>query len=189
MVDWRWTPKREIAAVLAAEGATNADVAAAVGVKLITYMYWRRETEFRARIDELRRRRADAMVDISIANVKDIVEALDERWRRMKLIMEERGNDPDMQSVPGGRSGFIARKLRAFPSGNPRVPPTIVEEYSVDAAFLAAFVEIEQHAAKLLGLNAPAKIDVEHRVRELAQQYGLDEDAALLEVRRILAGR
>ncbi len=36
-----------------------------------------------------------------------------------------------------------------------------------------------QHKAKLLGLEAPAKIDVEHRVRALAAELGLDEDEAV----------
>lgn len=192
LADWKWTARRELAAVLAAEDLPNLQVAERVGVSLMTYMLWRRRDEFRERVAELRRRRADAVADISIANVRDQVAAADDRWRRMKLVMEQRGADPDMQSVPGGRSGFIARSYRAFPSGQVNVPPTIVEEYKVDTGFLSAFVELEAHVAKLLGLFAPAKVDVEHRVRELAAQYGLDEDEAeqaLKEVRMILAGR
>jgi hypothetical protein len=38
---------------------------------------------------------------------------------------------------------------------------------------------IQDRRAKYLGLDAPAKVDITYRVRELAEQYGLDPDEAV----------
>jgi len=40
--------------------------------------------------------------------------------------------------------------------------------------------------SKLLGLDAPIRIDIEHRIREMALQEGLDPDEAVEEARAII---
>lgn len=45
---------------------------------------------------------------------------------------------------------------------------------------------IQERRAKYLGLDAPARIDVETRIRVMAEQMGLDPDAAVKEAQRIL---
>ena len=40
---------------------------------------------------------------------------------------------------------------------------------------------------KLLGLDAPDRVDVELRVRKLAEELGLDADVAVLEARQVLS--
>jgi hypothetical protein len=48
-------------------------------------------------------------------------------------------------------------------------------------------LRIMERRAKLLGLDAPAKIDIEARVRAIASQPGLDAGDVLHEVERLLA--
>lgn len=45
---------------------------------------------------------------------------------------------------------------------------------------------VMQRRAAYLGLDAPQKIDVEHRIRAAAEAEGLDPDEAVAEARRIL---
>ena len=45
---------------------------------------------------------------------------------------------------------------------------------------------IQDRRARYLGLDAPVRIDVEHRVREMAAEMGLDPDAAVAEAQAIL---
>jgi hypothetical protein len=47
-------------------------------------------------------------------------------------------------------------------------------------------LRLMERRAKYLGLDAPARVDIEHRVRVLAEQLGLDPDAAVAEASRIL---
>lgn len=47
-------------------------------------------------------------------------------------------------------------------------------------------LRIEQRRAKLLGLDAPDKIDIEWRIRLMAKSLGLDEEAAVVEAQRVI---
>lgn len=53
-----------------------------------------------------------------------------------------------------------------------------------DAVWVLRLVQIKARRAKLLGLDAPSKIDIEVYVRQRAQELGLDQVDALREVRR-----
>ena len=45
---------------------------------------------------------------------------------------------------------------------------------------------VSRRRARYLGFDAPARIDVEHRIRILAAEMGLDPDEAVAEAQRIL---
>ena len=47
-------------------------------------------------------------------------------------------------------------------------------------------LRIEQRRAKLLGLDAPDKVDIEWRIRLMAKSLGLDEEAAVEEAQRVI---
>lgn len=50
-------------------------------------------------------------------------------------------------------------------------------------------IKIMERRAKLLGLDAPTRIDIEGRLRELAAREGLDEEEVIREATRIIGGR
>jgi hypothetical protein len=52
---------------------------------------------------------------------------------------------------------------------------------------VALALRILERRAKLLGLDAPTKIDIEARVRAIASQEGLDADEVMHEVEHLLA--
>jgi hypothetical protein len=47
-------------------------------------------------------------------------------------------------------------------------------------------LKIETRRAKLLGLDAPDKIDIEWRIRLMARSLGFDEEAAVEEAQRVI---
>ena len=55
-----------------------------------------------------------------------------------------------------------------------------------DLAAIAMALRIEERRARLLGLDAPDKIDIEWRIRLMAQSLGLDADAAVAEAQRVI---
>lgn len=57
-----------------------------------------------------------------------------------------------------------------------------------DVPAILALLKIEEREAKLLGLDAPAKIDIEHRIRQIAEEAGLDPEEAVQEAQRIIGG-
>jgi hypothetical protein len=55
-----------------------------------------------------------------------------------------------------------------------------------DLAAQAAVLRILERESKLLGLDAPAKMDVESKVRLMAIEAGIDPDQAVAEAERLL---
>lgn len=50
---------------------------------------------------------------------------------------------------------------------------------SGDLDAIHALVRLMEREAKLVGADAPAKIDIEHRIRTMARDHGFDEDEAV----------
>ena len=48
-----------------------------------------------------------------------------------------------------------------------------------DLPSIREFIRLMDHEAKLLGLYAPAKVDIEHRIREAAEAQGSDPNLAV----------
>ena len=76
------------------------------------------------------------------------VSALEDRWNRMRRVIEERAKDPDMQDVPGGQTGLMILSIKGIGS---KENFEVVKEYRVDTALLAEIRAHEQQAAEELG--------------------------------------
>lgn len=48
-------------------------------------------------------------------------------------------------------------------------------------------MQVLERRAKLLGLDAPVKVDIEHRIRAIAAEAGLDPEEAVREAQRIVS--
>jgi Terminase small subunit len=89
-----------------------------------------------------------AHVAQGIRNPLARVSALEDRWSRMLNVINERAADPEMQTVPGGKSGLLCMTYKQLGSG---VHATVVREFKVDTALLCELREHEQQAAEELG--------------------------------------
>lgn len=140
---------RADAARLLAEGQlTDRAVAAQVGVNRMTLQRWKKQPDFAAevneRIDELQR----DVFRRGIASRIRRINALNDRWERMHRIVEERASAPEMQDVPGGKSGLLVRRLKSLGAGE---NAQTVEEYEIDVGLLREMREHERQAAQELG--------------------------------------
>lgn len=89
-----------------------------------------------------------ALTAAGIRNPQSRVSALEDRWERMRRVISERAADPEMQDVPGGKTGLLCMTFKQLGSG---LTATVVREYKVDTALLYELREHEQQAAEELG--------------------------------------
>lgn len=105
--------------------------------------------EIRGRIAELRDLHSKkALTQAGIRNPQARISALEDIWHRMRQVIAERAEDPDMQSVPGGKTGVLVMTYKTVGVG-----PTaqIKKEYAFDRALVQELRDHSRQAAEELG--------------------------------------
>lgn len=97
-----------------------------------------------ARIAELRAEIGSKLEKNTIRDLSQRLSAYQDRWDRMRRVIDERAATYELVKVPGGGTGLLVKTLRAVGS-------TFVEEYAVDTGLLREMRELELQAAKELG--------------------------------------
>jgi len=145
-----WTPKRQLAAQLLAEDdLADTEIAKKAGIAVATLYIWKLRPEFAAKIAEIRATLGDMSLRYLIAQRRRRVRALDERWHKMQAVLDERGDDPLMRDVPGGKSGLLVVQYKALHLEDDEIE--VVAEYKFDAALVRELREHEKQAAQELG--------------------------------------
>lgn len=127
---WKWSqPKEEAAELVAEDRLTNEQIAEKCSCSVATLKRWKKIAEFAARVDELIAAYRRTAQRRAIAQVGRRVDALQDRWRRMQRVIEERAEDPSMQEIPGGETGILVRTVKGLGRG---ADFQVVEEYEVD---------------------------------------------------------
>lgn len=146
---WKWTPEKEwVAELVAARDYNYSQIARKTGITRQTIAKWVADPDFDAKVKELTGERAEAIRSVGIALPEKRLEALHDRWTRLRQIMDERGEDPAMKAVPGGRTGLLVRRAKQIGSGE---NASVEYEYELDAALLREMREHEVQAARELG--------------------------------------
>lgn len=159
--NWEWNTARNEAAQLVADGELNGNrIAAKLKISRDTLRNWSKVTEFAARVAGIRRDNEALIFARGIANKSKRVEAANDRWNRLKLVMEERAADPDMKNVPGGKSGLLVKDIKNVTMT--RVEGTGADQrkhyskvdvatYAVDTGLLSEMRNLEKHVAQETG--------------------------------------
>jgi transposase-like protein len=143
------TLKKEEAALLVAQDAlSDAEIAKKVGIARRTLAYWKNDAGFGDRVSELTTRIAGKLAMVSIAERVRRVAALDDRWRRLRRIIDARAADPAMRKVPGGSEGLMVCRPRVLGTG-PKAKTVL--EYEIDTGLLAELRGLEKQAAIEVG--------------------------------------
>ena len=100
----------------------------------------------KARLDEVRATVEKKVMEFTIADRQARVAALDDRWMRLKRVMNARAED--LKEVPGGDSGLLVHEVKGIGGGDSL---QVIDEYPLDAALLKEFRAHEQQAAIELG--------------------------------------
>ena len=144
-----WTKARAQAAVLLAEDAlSDEQISDRLGIGRRTLARWKEHPDFTARIAEHAKKLEEAALRLGIARRTKRVEALHDRWQRMKRVIDERAEDSSLETVAGGGTGLIVRQVKSIGFGENN---QLVEEYAVDTGLLRELRAHEEQAAKELG--------------------------------------
>lgn len=140
------TEKQQAAAPLVAAGKLTLEkIAVAVGVSRRTITTWKADERFQAAVREARgawRKRARGQ---GAADPDWRLRNLNDRYKRLRAVIEDRARDPQMRKVRGGRTGLIAVTYKMQSLGDGVSAP--VPEYAVDTGMLAEMRAIEQQVA------------------------------------------
>jgi ParB-like chromosome segregation protein Spo0J len=149
MADFSWDTQKEDAAQLIADGElTYRAIAERVGAHYNTITRWMNEPEFSARVDAILDEFRRHIRRRGLAVVERRVESVNDRWRRLQTVVEERAANPEMVGIPGGTTGMIVRNLKGIGKGDDF---QVVETYEVDTGLLRSMLDLERQAAQELG--------------------------------------
>jgi hypothetical protein len=147
---WSWTQARETAASLVADDIlSDIEIASKAGVGKATLERWKKVPLFYARVldirEALRKTAAAGALQHGVANCRERMMCLNEQWNRLQRVVSERAKAPDMQNIPGGRTGLLVRRVRSIGGDE------TVDEYAVDTGLLHEIREYAKQAAQEMG--------------------------------------
>lgn len=146
---FEWHEKRLQALQLLAEGAlSDEEISARVGVGRATLSRWKTTPAFRAKLIERVAELEEKILEAGVARRANRVRALDDRWRRMLRVIDERAASQEMANVAGGTTGLIVRDIKGVGKGDDF---QLINLYSVDVGLLKELREVEKQAAQELG--------------------------------------
>lgn len=183
-----WTKKREQAAALVADDQlADREIAQSIGVNKVTLERWKQHPSFRARVDALVEDVRLALRAKGISDKANRVAALDDRWRRMQRVIDERAADESYADVPGWKTGLLVHQRKKIGHGE---DSEVVDEFVVDVGLLRELRAHEEQAAKELGQWVERSgLDVRILIARMADELGLTEDEreeAVKEAQRVL---
>lgn len=144
-----WTKKRTLAAkLLADDRLTDEQIASEVDVHVQTLWLWKRHPDFQARIQSIVAAYAEAIKGRGIAERQNRVDALNDRWDKLKKVIEARAADTTLAEVPGGDTGLIVHQVKGVGHGDGF---QLIDLYQVDTGLLSEARAHEKQAAQELG--------------------------------------
>lgn len=151
-----WTHPREEAAFLVAEDRLmDYQIAEKVGICLKTLTRWKARPEFRLRVDEHVAEFKRLVRSRGLAILERRVAQMDDRWKRMQQVIQERAESSEHSQFAGGATGLLAIQHKS-------IAEEIVKEAAVDTGLLKEMRELEKQASQELGQWAENTV-VEHR--------------------------
>lgn len=109
------------------------------------------------RIEELGALKIDQLphtLGIGIRSVNARIISLQDLWERVRLVVAERSNDPDIADLPGAKSGLLIVTKRTT---RIKDTETTTIETKVDHQTIAALLDIQDRAAEELGQRTARK--------------------------------
>jgi transposase-like protein len=145
---FRLSARRAKAAQLVAEGAlTEAQIAAQLGIHDRQLRRWKKHPVFAELVADIAEKLAAEIRGKGLVELRNRVNALNQRWNRLHRIIDDRAKDKTMRA-PGASTGLLTRTYKQIGSGESAEK---VEEYQVDTGLLKELREHEKQAAQELG--------------------------------------
>ena len=149
-----WTKQRiEAARLLADDSLTDEQVADTLGLHRRTITSWKAVPEFAEKIAAIVAATEARILQTGIARKVNRVKALDRRWEGMKQVVAERAAAPEMQSIPGGKTGLLVIKeaewVEVKQADGSSKAVLVPLEVAVDTGLLKELRELEKQAAQV----------------------------------------
>lgn len=131
-----------------------------------------KNVKIRQRIDELSGKIADQVVTsvaeaqtLAITESKNRVASINETHRRLWMMSDDRAADPKFQQISGGRTGFVAQKVKTIrrTAADGTQSTTVITEYSADYDLVKAIMDCSKLAAQELGQWHPKESPEENK--------------------------
>lgn len=119
-------------------------------------------------LSHMTQREASDELDIPLATINRDMKAVRVEWQAIRVAAADSATAEDLQRL-------AAAEKAIWPA---------VEKGDVTA--IDRLLRIMERRAKLLGLDAPKRIDITERLRAIASENGLDPDEAVREAARII---
>jgi hypothetical protein len=146
---FEWTAPRRRAAFLLGQGElTDEQIAKEVGAGRRTLARWKNSKEFCDRVMTFAEHFGSVGERFEIGRRVNRLRALNDRWKRMQRVIDERGASPEMQSVAGGTTGLLVKTIKCVGSGD---DSQLIDQFEVDTGLLKEIREHEKQAAMELG--------------------------------------
>lgn len=146
---FRWSKAKRRAAELLAAGELSQDaIADAVGRSRRRLFEWRQHPEFQDAVERQSKELERAVFSRGIARRVRRVAAYQDRWERMRAVIDQRAVSHAMEDVPGGQTGLLAHDVKSVGSGE---FAERVDLYEVDTGLLRELRELEKQCAQELG--------------------------------------
>jgi hypothetical protein len=143
------TAKHQTAAVLVAEDRlTDEQIASEVRVHRATLAKWKQQPEFIASVSGHTSRLTEQALECGIARREVRLSVLQEAHSKLLRLIDERAAAPEMQHVPGGKTGLLVRTEKIVGVG---AGARTIEEFSFDASVVRELRSLHERAAKELG--------------------------------------
>ena len=145
------TNQARAAQLVAEDTLTDDAISKECGIGRATLTRWKHLPLFIERRESIEAELAAAILEVGIASRKARVAALEDRWHRMRGIIDERAaSDPPgkAEDVPGWSSGLLTHSTKGVGKGDSF---HLEDVYAVDSALLAEMRAHERQAAQELG--------------------------------------
>ncbi len=177
MTNFNWTKQRLQAAELVARDVLSDEkIAKTVGVTRQSLARWKNEPVFQERVREYIDIWNEEIKTTGIASRLERVAAMNDRWERMKTMLDDRADHYKDSNVPGARTGLIYEDPKSIGVG---ANNQIVTQYLVDGVLLSEMRALEKQAAQELGQwteRSDVNIGIESEIERLARENDMPED-------------
>lgn len=113
-----------------------------------TLKNWAVAFGWQARLVEIAETERQAIIARGIAEKQNRIDALNDRWARMRQVVKERAEDSELQHVAGGKTGLIVHNVKGVGKGEDF---QLIDLYEVDTGLLKELREHEKQAAQEVG--------------------------------------
>lgn len=131
---------------MAAGKLTIPQIAKKAGVSQRTVSLWKNDKDFQAEVKRIKNAWRAEVRGKGAADQEERLRGRNDRYARLRAVIEQRAKDPRMKDVPGGKTGLLTVTYKMQSMGEGR-GSAAVPEYAVDTGLLTAMLEIEEHNA------------------------------------------